>query len=179
MINLIPPQGHKVIKREYLLRVTATLSMLFGAVGIILAIGCVPVYVLVNAQINALTIATEKERVEDVSLGDAEEEIRTTKEILGQLHSVTGDTRASELLHEVEELAPTGISFRNFTMGYEKSTVHTIAVEGTATTRETLIRFKKDLETSSTFQSAEVPIAELAKDTNLPFSMSITLAEPH
>lgn len=174
MINLIPPKGEGVVRREYILRVSATYAVLLGCTVSVFAIGLVPIYILVQAHIGALKVEAATQTDTEL-LKRAEGEIREIKEVLAQLRSQEQTVHASTVFKNIETLAPGGVTFKTLTCGYDSDTITTIIVTGTATTRETLIRFKKALETSETFSSAEVPIADLAKDTNLPFTMTISL----
>ncbi len=177
MINLIPPAGHKAMKREYILRVGATYAFLFGLVCIVLGVAYVPTYVLVKAQIDTMSIITERERGEEEKLNQIEHEIRTVHEALTQLQSVKESITPSEAIGAIEKVTPFGISFKTFTVSETKGDITAIQIQGTATTREILIRFKREVEAHELFSTAEVPISDLAKDVNLPFTMTVSLVQ--
>lgn len=177
MINLIPPAGHRVVKREYILRVGATYAFLFGLVCFVLGVAYVPTYVLIKAQIDTMSIVTERERGEGETLKIIENEIRMTHEVLTQLQSVKDSITPSDAIGAIEKATPTGVSFKTFTISETKGNITAIQVQGVATTRETLIRFKRDVEELEIFSTAEVPISDLAKDTNLPFTMTVSLVQ--
>lgn len=176
MINLIPPEGHKAIKREYIYRVGATLCFLFAIVITILTVAFIPTYVLTTAQINALQLESLRESSKDVSFVTADEEVRVTKNILTQLKTATTSYAMSTVINEIQHKAPSTILFKNFTADAPKGKFDKVQVQGVSPTREALARFRSSLEESDMFVKAEVPISDLAKDTDLPFVMTITLA---
>lgn len=173
MINLLPPEAKKIIVREYVLHVVATFAFLFGTVAIVLAVGCIPTYVLVNAQIATLAHESEKESDEKQVIEKINQEISKTNEILAQLKSTTVTIRSTQALAELTKMAPEGISFKTFTFSDQDS----MQVQGVAEKRDVLVRFKKDIEADVFFETAEIPIADLAKDTDLPFVMKVTFAK--
>lgn len=176
MINLIPPEGHKVIKREYVYHVIATLSFLFGGVVIILGVAHIPTYVLVGAQIHSMTLSSEKERTEEQILTTVAHEISDVAKILIQLKGTDEAISSSHVISTLELSAPDGISFKTFSVQEVKGRIDSIQVQGIATTRETLVSFKRTVEETELFAEANVPIADLARDINLPFTLTVTVA---
>ncbi len=176
MINLIPSEGHRVVKREYMYRAGATLSFLFGCVAVILGVAHVPTYVLVGAQIHSMALVSEKERIEEQMLATATHEISDITKILTQLKKQQETISPSHAIATLEERAPQGISFKTFLIQEVKGRIDTIQVQGTATTRETLVSFKRAVENTDLFEAANIPIADLARDVNLPFTLTVTVA---
>lgn len=175
MINLIPPEGHKTVKREYLLRVGATFGFLFGWVVIFLTVALIPTYVLINAQINAFALEDTTKGKED-SFKKAEEEVHTTETVLTQLKTVAPRVSASTVIAEIQHRAPASIVFRRFSFGETKGVIDMVQVQGVAPTRESLAQLKSALEASEMFRSAEVPISDLARDAELPFVITVTVS---
>ena len=177
MINLIPPAGHAAIRKEYLMRVGATYCLLFAAIAILLTVALIPTYVLVRAQMNG-AIAQEGANEEDADIARIEDDISRTEAIVTELKKMPTEPDMSTLIHEIEKSAPQGISFRNFMLNHVKNVIGPIQVQGTATRREDLIVFKQALEAHSLFESAAVPIADLARERDVPFSMTVVIATP-
>lgn len=175
MINLIPPQGHKAVKREYILRVGTTLSFLLGGVCILLTVALIPTFVLVRAQMHSSSSSTEQGNKDADALLAAENEVRITESVLAQLKSVPESTPATGIITELQKLAPVGIQFSNFSMEKTNGVYGRVQVNGTASTREVLSNFRRAIEASTVFASAELPISDLARDVNLPFALTLVI----
>lgn len=177
MINLIPPKGHKSVKLEYVLRVSATLGFLFAGVLVLLSVAMIPTYVLVDAQIEAFK--TEKAQLEqsDETLFLADQEVTLTKEILAQMKRAPKHLFASNVIDEVRQAAPPSIRFTSFIIDTEAGAIDDIKITGQAPTREQLAALKSALEATDMFDTAQVPIADLARDENLPFAITVTLTK--
>lgn len=175
MINLIPPVGHKAIRTEYLMRVGATYCLLFAATVVLLTVALVPTYVLVRAQMSG-AIAHEGTQEQDADIVQIENDVAKTEAIIAELKKIPEAPRMSAVIHEIEKSAPAGISFSNFTIGHVNGALGPIQVQGVADRRENLVAFKQALEAHALFESASVPIADLARDRELSFSMTIVLS---
>ena len=177
MTNLIPPEGKKVVRQEYLFRVGATYGFLFSAVLILLSAALIPTYVLVGAQIEVFEIEKEQSNSDTKALQEIDDEIGAVKEILAQLKRVPDNVLPSILISEIKNTAPNSIKFNNFSVQIENNVIETILIQGEAPTRETLAELKDSIEASEFFDKAEVPIADLARDADLPFSITVTLTQ--
>lgn len=174
MINLIPEEAESVVKREYVFRVGGTISLLLGAVFLVLTIALIPTYVLIGAQITTSVRQAEESGLSE-EFARADSEVKTARNLLRQF---TGDVPAvfgSTAIEEIRAAAPSGISFRFFRIEEEKGVLKKVHVQGTASSREALASFRAAVEQSDLFAAAEVPIADLARDVNLPFTMTVTL----
>lgn len=176
MINLIPPEGHKALKREYILRVGATLSLLFASVALLLAVALIPTYVLIAAQLNAFALESAQETKKGDALKDINAEVNMTKELLAQLKTTPEKVPVSAIIEEIQKHTPALVVFDTFYIESGTDGVERIQVQGNAATREALARLKNELESSAMFEKAEVPIADLARDVDLSFAITITLS---
>jgi Tfp pilus assembly protein PilN len=178
MINLIPPAGYTVLKREYLLRVGASFSFLMAVILFVLTISLAPTYILTSAQIADYELRINSVEDEAALFAEAERQVIEAHTVLTQLQTVGHTMHTTDILREIERIAPTGISFKTFYLSSgAQNAPQTLQVQGVASTREVLIRFKNTLEDSSFFEKAEVPIADLARDVDLPFAVTITLVK--
>lgn len=176
MINLIPPEGHKALKREYVLRVGATLSLLFASVALMLAVALIPTYVLIAAQLNAFALESAQETKKVDALKEINTEVDMTKELLAQLKTTPEKVLVSAIIEEIQKHAPASVVFDTFYIESGADGVERIQVQGNAATREALARLKNELESSPMFEKAEVPIADLARDVDVSFAITITLS---
>ena len=175
MINLIPTGGRRTVKHEYILRVGATLGFLFTGVFLLLSVALVPTYVLVDAQIKAFESEKQQLAETDTAFQQADEEVVFTKEILAQLKRAPTYERVSAVITELQLVAPSVITYTNFIADASSGSFTKIQVKGQAPTREDLVDLKNNIEASDMFESAEVPIADLARDVDVPFAIVVTL----
>lgn len=177
MINLVPPAGRKTTTYEYVLRVGSVLGFLFSGVLILLTVALIPTYVLVDAQIKAFE--TEKAQLvgSEGVFTEADYEVQLTKEALAQLKRVPSSVKVSEVITEIKTIAPQSVVFTNFIANTTNGTLSQIQIRGQAPTREALAELKNVIETSDMFETAEVPIADLARDVEVPFAITVTLSK--
>ncbi len=176
MINLIPPEGHKAVKREYALRVGAALGFLFSGVMILLGVALIPTYILIEAQIATSESEVARETGETEALSNAKNEIRSVKTVLAQLKATPQSVLMSSAIEEIQKNAPANVVFKNFSISAVEGVVTTLLVQGVAPTRESLAKLRDALVASDLFENAEVPISDLARETNLPFTLTVTLS---
>lgn len=177
MINLIPPEGHKTARKEYIFRVGATIALLFSGVALCLAVALIPTYLLISTQTTALNAEIAQNDVSTEAIKEAEADVVYAEKMIAQFRNASSSESMSTLITEVRRLAPPAITFKNFSIDGAKSAVLKMQVQGTAPTREVLATFKTALETSDLFLKAEIPIADLARDKDVPFSINITVAK--
>ncbi len=175
MINLIPPIGHKTIRREYILRVVSTILLLFSSVIICLTIALVPRYVLVDTQIKVLESELNQQGISTDVYSAVEKEVKNSNNVLSQIKSVSPHTLSSTVIEEVKAVASPSITFETFQVDSGGDRVNSVQIQGVAPTREALAQLKLKLENSPMFEKAEVPIADLVRDTNLPFTITVVL----
>ena len=174
MINLIPENAKSRVRREYLARTGAVWLFLFATALTASAIFLMPTYVLYIRQSGDLhTDKTEPE-------GRAEEYARITASLeeaavfAQQLSQKDASITASEILTHVERARNEGVTLLGLYAAREKEKVK-IEVRGAARSRESLRTFQDALRRDAFFLDAQVPVSDLARDTDLTFTMTLTL----
>lgn len=175
MINLIPLEGKKSAKREYMLRLGATFCFLFGFVTLLLAAAHIPTYVLIQAQISTIEADAGRGTDKVEAIKQADEEVRKIGVVIAQLKKTHDTLHKSDVVTEIERHISDTIVLKNFSIDITGQKTDMIQVQGTATTREALAQFKSALEASPLFSKAEVPISDLVRDTDLPFTVTLQL----
>jgi uncharacterized membrane protein YhiD involved in acid resistance len=178
MINLIPPEGYKAARHEYLFRVNAAVGLLIAGVALVLSAALIPAYVLVGVQTKEIERELAQNQSTEDILKTADTTTKRSNEVLAQLKKSSSTVSISELVEEVQRLAPSSISFKNFTLDSSKGATLKMQVQGEAPTREVLAKFKGALESSEKFLKAEIPIADLARNVDVPFVITITISKP-
>jgi Tfp pilus assembly protein PilN len=173
MINLLPPEGHRAVKQEYFFRVGAAILLLLASVAIFLTIAFIPTYVLIGAQISSSGAQTTAVSSEEETYRAAEATVKDIEKIITQLEKRATPLEISSIIEEIRQSASPQVVFKTFRVDASKAPA-TIQVQGIAETRESLARFRTALEASDMFLKAEVPISDLARETELPFTIAIT-----
>jgi hypothetical protein len=177
MINLIPPKGHTALKHEYILRVASVYAFLLAGVLVAATTLMVPTYVLISTQLTGARdegnrMAETKQKF-DVAFG----EIQEANTVMAQLRKESATVDISAVITEVVRVAPRGIVFTTFQATRAGTKLTEIQVQGTAENRVILASFKNALEASPLFSQAMVPISDLARDSELPFVVTVTLED--
>ncbi len=176
MSNLIPPQGHQSVAREYIMRIFSVYGFLLAAVLLALCALVVPTYALVNTQLNINASQGTPGNDVNTVFRDAETSIQHANELVAQLATPSKSVHASEILKEIKKSAREDIIFKNFQIQQTQEKDErriTVSVQGIARSRGALARLKENLEASPLFEHAEVPISDLARDAELPFAMTL------
>lgn len=174
MINLIPPQGHTVIRNEYILRVGAVYAFLLSVVLAALVTLFIPSNMLTEVQLNSLTATSDVQKNVGSEYVDADKTVRAANVLIAQLGQPTNNVFISAIIEEIVNTGGKNITFKTLQTSTSEDRV-VINVQGTAATRAALTSFKSALEAKENIASADVPISDLAKDSDLPFVIKVTL----
>ncbi len=176
MINLLPPKAKKFAKIEYSLRVGSTFCFLFGALILFIAVAHIPTYVLLDVQIHSLNEANATNQDRDEAIRNAENTASEAKSLVSQLQKLHKGELNSKVISEIRKANPGRISYKQFTINAdEQGVIEEVLVQGISPTRSELAQYKVSLEENPLFESAEVPISDLARDADLPFVITIFL----
>ena len=86
-------------------------------------------------------------------------------------------TRFSTHLNLIDELAGEAILLTKFNLTPEEGVLNTITLIGVADTRTALANFRDALENHPRYSNVELPISNLAKESNITFTLSLTVNE--
>jgi cell division protein FtsB len=176
MINLIPPQAKKQMKREYWLRVSVTWLLLLCGVLVVFGGLLVPSFVLIDSQLRAFeqqaasatAAASEQEGLKD--------EIATANREAAAVLALGTVPKISPYLQRIEALRGGGITLNQVRVIRTDSVVTEIEVSGVAASRETLTAFSSRLADDDWFTKAPVPFENLAANEDIGFVIPIGVA---
>ncbi len=177
MINLIPHKGHVALKHEYTLRVGTVYGFMLSGVFLASTALLVPTYVLTSTQLEAAQHESSDINETRAAFDAAFGEIKVANTIMAQLRKEQDVTAISTVVEEIVKLAPREVTFTTFQTERVGVRMNEVRVQGIAKNRIALASFKNALESSPLFLQAVVPIADLARDTDLPFVITITLED--
>ncbi len=177
--TLVPTHERKIIRKEYHIRVWI---VAFFAVSVAGAIG-------VAALFPAFMKASLEERLQPDSIASLEksknangitaieQELGTDKILLSALGEGSDRRLISTEIETVIAVKGT-VKFTSMSVGRADDGVARIVVQGVAPTRESLLSFKTRVESQIAGTVATLPISQLAKSSNIQFSMEIVRPKP-
>ncbi len=176
MINLIPPEGHKQVRREYLSRVAAVFALL--VTGALVGGACLllPSYILLSYQLKAQVESAASPEVES-EYADASRALADTSQLAKRLSAPAGSINTSEILAHVNTNLSAEVALTAFSVSRAGEKV-AVTARGTAQTRESLRKFVETLKRDAFFMDARVPVSDLARDVDLSFTLTLTLRVP-
>lgn len=174
MINLIPPDGRKIVAREYWVRVISTWCLLATLALIVGTVLLVPSYVLTNTHLEAIREQTNENLEGELDYKEAESAIKRANELSRKLNTNTPYVRLTEIVDAVDVEVTSGIIIRNFRINDDGELVR-VEVQGIAATRPDLSSFKSRLESIPLVEGVDLPISNLALEEELPFTVTLIL----
>lgn len=179
MINLLPLEYKKNQRRALLFRVSFVVLLMFSLVVAASSVLLLPLYLSATAQVKG-----EKDRLDlyktSQSFSDTETSSRTiadTNERVAVFALEESDSQFSGVLTLLDEIIPSGISVTDMTLlvsGENKKRTQ-LELRGNASTRESLVQFVDALKAQENFESVELPVSGLVKDSNIDFNMSFVI----
>lgn len=174
MINLIPPTAQIQVQREYWIRAVSVWLLLCGSAFLIVALLYIPTYVLIQAQLKTHQQEYSEVTNEAEQYTDAEAAILHSNDIATLLTSEKKEVLFSFVIGEIEKSAHAGIAISSFTLSRADQVLSSITITGQADTRASLSQFRDTLESNALFKTATLPLSNLAKDKEIPFSITVT-----
>lgn len=178
LTNLLPRSAVRAVRRGYFVRL---ISIVIGLTIIALIVHgalLVPAYLYAHGEV--VREQTELDRISASSSTAEQHSIQT------HLNSVKGDIAylgrlgsvpaASSALRAVVAVPHAGIKITGFTYTAPSGTSQSaqMAITGTANTRDQLRQYVQELGKLPYVTNADLPISAYAKDSNIPFTVTLT-----
>lgn len=175
MFKLLNEESYKLAVKEYEAR---RLVLALSLLSIVLAAGIIellPSYLVSNSrkQEAASRIEVSKHSYSATETKELQAWLATTNKKLSILSPEANTDKPYELFTKIITLKPAGVSLTGFRWKKSDSKI-TISVFGTAKDRQSLLAFQEQLNSSSAFSKATLPVSSFAKDHDLEFELSIT-----
>ncbi len=177
MINLIGQKQIINLKKEYRNRLIILIIWLLILLGLFILAYTVPYYlsvinndIVVSKQLESVIAIENKENLGpslNQIIGRANDELRAVD--LMEKRKVQASTGLSLILNNKTG----GIKINHFSfkgLGLDQSQ---FIINGTADSRQALVKFIADLKTVETFAVVESPISDFAKNTLIPFTVNL------
>lgn len=176
MINLIPPQARTAVTREYWTRVLTVWGFLFGGVAVALVVLLLPTYLLLHLQLVALLQQMDSTEGTEQSVRAAEAAIKEANTYITVLEETQDAVPVSDLFSIIVETAGDDISLSALAVVDEVDAMQ-IRVQGVAKTRGALVAFQNSMQRLPQFDEVTVPVPDLAREVDAPFTMTVQVAE--
>ena len=170
--NLLPKESKKELRNEYLVRMLSVATFLLAVSVLVGTASLAPSLISLSSaldqyqsQVDAGATTTEQAPVR---------ELGRVAGLLETLNAKLDTEPMTELLDDVVAVRPTGIELTGIT--FERSPL-SFSLRGVATTRDALVTYKRSLEGLERVTEVSSPISDLAKSSDLEFTLAVQLSE--
>ncbi|MBP6858511.1 MAG: hypothetical protein KBC33_01615 [Candidatus Pacebacteria bacterium] len=152
---------------------------MLSVVGVIGIGSLFPAYVKVSFEERGQAALLQGDMGGQASGGIAEmtRELQEDTMLMRELSRTLGGQRPSTLVKDVVS-ARGSVKIQSIVVSDISTTSAVMVIQGVAATRESLVSFKTRLENMSVGNKVELPISELAKSKDIPFSLRFTRVLP-
>ncbi|MCX6788011.1 MAG: hypothetical protein NT108_02505 [Candidatus Kaiserbacteria bacterium] len=177
--NLLPPERRQALAHEYFLRLGVIVVWFMVALTSIATVLLIPTYVFLSENVHTKqahlsAIESSFSTTGGSSFSARLLELSNNTETLAALAQTPS---VSMLIRAELVLSRPGISLSGFAYTPAAGTKRGIlTVSGIAQTRDALRSYQMALSSASFAQSANLPVSAYAKDSHIPFTITITLA---
>lgn len=177
--NLLPPERQRAFRRDYFIRLGVVVLELLTFLIIAATVLLLPAYLFLTKSANA-----ENERLASIessyaSFGEATltTQLTSLSNRVAVLTALSSSHSVSAIMNNVLAVSRPGIILSSFsyTSGTGKNP-STFAISGTAVTRDALRNYQLAIQVAPFARSANLPVSAYAKDADIAFTITITLA---
>lgn len=179
LINLLPPERQRALAKEYFVRLGVVAALLLTVLTIAAGILLLPTYVFLSQ--SAAAKRAQLTSVESVLSAADEENMSGRLAVLAneaaRLVVLEKEPSASAVVRAVLNIPRPGVILSEFRyVRAEGKAPGTLAVSGTASTRDALRSYQLALRSTPFARTANLPVSAYAKDSNISFTVTLTLA---
>ncbi|HDL75140.1 MAG TPA: hypothetical protein ENH06_02065 [bacterium] len=180
MINLLPPKYKEELKLEERLKILLILSILFFSFLISLTLILFSIHIYIQGEIEAqkIIIKNQEEQSEIFENQKIEQEISLINETILNLNSFyKNQFNFTKTLEKISKNILPGIYLTNISINpiiKENGTLQ-VSISGFAPFRETLFKFKKNLEKVPEFKELYFPPSNWIDPVNINFNISFKI----
>ena len=177
--TLLPEKEIKKLKMEYRIRLFIFLIFFLSCSVFIGIVSLIPAYYFsftqekeVLTNINNLQKGRQ-DRGTNTILSELAESNKIIKTLKSQPKNISYSDTISQIVHQKSA----GVSINSFAVTTTGTTtaITNVIINGKASTRDVLVKFKNNLEATASVSKVELPISDLAKNKDISFSVKVTL----
>lgn len=178
LTNLLPSDRQHALRRDYFIRLSTIAALLVTALTIATAILLIPTYVFLTASYSAsktrlANIGSTISSSEDVALSAQLATLSNNTKILSAL---ADEYSISTIMRAVIAIPRPGVVLSSFAyspvVGKKQ---RTLEISGEAATRDALRAYQLALQKAPFASSADLPVSAYAKDSDITFTITVTL----
>ena len=172
--TLLPLPERIILRREYRVRSLIVFSFTVSLAAFIGIAALFPAFIKASETVQAAedqASATTKS-TDGANLKDFQTNMLRSLALLEVLSSDNGP-RLSDIVNGIVALRG-DLKFDSITVNLVSSTTAGVSLDGVAPTRDSLLRFKSDFESGPSGNKVDLPVSELAKSSNIRFSIQLT-----
>ena len=177
LINLLPKENVRLFRRAYFYRLLTVAALAGTALFFISALLLFPSYLLAHNQVQLEQgTLTELNKTINSSEGQgATARVAALRENINRLGLLKTAPKASALLRGILAVSHSGITLSSFVVTPPiQTTPGKVTLSGTADTREVLRMYTVELGKLSYVSTVDLPISVYAKETDIPFTITLT-----
>ncbi|MEK7462014.1 MAG: hypothetical protein AAB618_00345 [Patescibacteria group bacterium] len=177
MINLIPFEAKKHLVHEYWLRSVTVWFFLWSFVLLLGIVILIPSYVLINLQVKAYTASAETADEKNASFENVAKELERASQTAVALSDRFAHPSMTEYVSLFRGFESNSLRITQISLRRDETGIKEVKVAGTAEDRRTLAAFRTRMLDDERIETVDLPISNLAKDRDIPFDLSITMAK--
>ena len=177
MANLIPQLAKKKITTEYWLRVVTAWFWLWVISFVIASVLLFPVFIFTATQVGVYADSANaaEETVADHTA--VSKELQKTNEQAVEIIKDAKQDRAYDYVQLFSSFETDDVVLNEMRFAKSGTSVEPIRLYGIASTRESLADFRERLLQHEAIEEVDLPISNLAKDSNINFDITVTMVK--
>lgn len=134
-----------------------------------------PTYIATRNLRNQAQDALKTKNLEPVDgkIKEIETRVKTINDVATKLSDGNARPRVMNVIRLIDSTLVSGIKVKSYEIAYTASSTVDMRVGGIASTRDTLVSFKKNIEANQGVARVELPVSDLAKSKDLTFVLRI------
>lgn len=172
--TLLPAPERESLKKEYRIRLGIVLCFMISLAGLVGVVALIPALTRAlsgeRAALDAGALFSKRTGAGDTA--SIESELGTDMSLLSVLKSDAADPPLAPLALEIVSLKGP-LTITSLAMSRVSTSTVTVTLQGLAPTRNSLIAFEDSLESAMPGNKVDLPVNELANETDIPYSLQV------
>jgi len=178
IINVLPQEEKKTLKKEYWMRFSSVVLSLVTVSTVVAILLIFPLYFFSKSKVEFAENRLEVFNIEnpEIATDSIDTKINDINSKLVLLDSKKSNYVASEeLTTNILEVLPKGIVLSNISYNESSSNIKNIEIRGVSSDRATLRNLKSNLDAIKKFTTVTLPISDFLEPSNINFNISIVI----
>ena len=179
LTNLLPDGRQRALRRDYFMRFGVVVAILVAVLTLAAAVLLLPTYVFLTASARAgkARLANIESTLSSPDESALSAQLTALSNSAAILSTLAGTRSVSAIMRDVLAIPRPGIALSSFSyMAIAGKKQNTLALSGIAMTRDALRNYQLALQGASFARSADLPVSAYAKDMDIAFTITVTLA---